>query len=671
MPLLEERKINMTELDKFINKMEIHLGITYTDEQRLLMSDFTKSRISFSSPGTGKTRTAIGGLIVAELFHRIPGENIYALSFTRAATGEIKHRHEETCSKLRISQTVNFATLHSICSSIIKENYTKLGIDSIKIVDNYDMKLLCDMILATGKDWGVNVSPQQARRIINATRELNSALIFDPSHVKSKKCFMDCKCTYELFTKFRKLLYDYNKLAETIQVSDILLYTLEILTRFPEVSQAFKRKCRIMLVDEFQDLSLLQLRIISLLADNVVAIGDIKQQIYAFNGACQEIVAQFYKYYPDAVRADLTKSFRCKNEIADFATKLILPNESGGEDFTGCGEGGEVVFKTQTDFDQIAADLEVELVQNNHNFVKDKMFLFRNNYSVVPLVEAFYKHNVPIQVQKYPIANTLPVVCDLCQAIMLAQNPADTSFMGILNIFIPEFQRYKKNEVNPLQKICKSTGKGIFDINYNFQDGMAGNTVMSALMDVSEMLRRGESTRELFKVLWPVYQEYWLREHSYYYEMEPEYYTRLVGPLIADKTFSKFLSDEARKKEIIEDCNTRRFGVRCYTFHGAKGLEADEIYIVDANANIIPNVGQLEKLKAARCDIDIAREIRNERSLVYVACTRAKEKLVIYSNPNELSSLFTTENQFSSYDALYKAYHDDYNDVAVFQEFYV
>ena len=660
----------MTDLDSFINLMEVRLKIDYTEEQKLLMSDFTKSRISFSSPGTGKTRTAIGGLVIAELFHKVPGKNIYALSFTRAATAEIKNRHEQTCKKLGISQTVNFSTLHSICSSIIKENYAKLGMDSIKVVSNFDMQLLCDMILSSSKEWGVDISPKQARLIINASRELNSALIFDPVHVESKKCFIDCKMTYELFTKFRKLLYDYNKLTESIQVSDILLYTLEILTRFPEVGAEFRRNCKVMLVDEFQDLSLLQLRIISLLAENVIAIGDIKQQIYAFNGACQEIVEQFYKYYPNAVRADLTRSFRCRDEIASYATTLIIPNKSGGEDFTGCGGGGTVEFRTQYDFEEMAEKLEIELVQNCHNFVKDKMFLFRNNFSAIPLVEALYKYHVPMQVQKYVAANTLPVVSDMCQAIMLAQNPGELSYASVLNVFVPEFQKYRRNEENPIQRICKQTGVGLFESNYCFKDGMAGGRVMNMLLDLGELLRKGATVRELFKVIWPIYKEHWLEDHSYIYEMEPEYYTKLVAPLIANKTFTQFIQDEAKKREVIEDCNMRRFGVRCYTFHGAKGLEADEVFIVDANAGIIPNVSQLDKLKAAGCNIDIAREIRNERSLVYVACTRAKEKLVIYSNPGELSTLFTTENLFSGYDRLYENYHDNFSDVEVFQEFY-
>lgn len=653
----------------FINKLQIRLKIDYTEEQIELLKDFTKSRISFSSPGTGKTRTAIGGLLTAELFHQIPGEQIYALSFTNAATGEIRHRHAEACEELRIKQKVNFSTLHSICTKIIKDNYHLLGMSSISISSNFEIGTLADMLLECAGEWGVALNPWQAKSIIRACRELNSALIFDPEHVKNKKCFMECKLSYEMFTKYRKLLYDYNKLIESIQVSDILLYTLEILLKYPEVGQKFKDNCKLMLVDEFQDLSLLQLRILSLLTDNIVAIGDIKQQIYAFNGACQEIVQQFYKYYPDAERIDLTRSFRCKNEIADFATQLILANSVGGEDFTGVGPGGSVEFKTQADFEVIAQNVGDELAQNHNCFLKNKLFLFRNNYSAIPLVEAFYKHKVPVRAEKYPIANQLPVVCDLCAAIILAQNPNMPDYSHVLNHYIPEFMCYKKDQDNPITRIMRKTGKSVFEINYTFKDPRTGGMVMEALMDVREAEMHGAPVRELFKILWPLYNDLWLREHSYMYELEPEYYTRLVSPLIATKNFSQFISDEQKKKEVIDECNERDFGVRCYTFHGAKGLESDEVYIVDANDGIIPNNSALKRLESKGCVIDIAREIRNERSLVYVACTRAKEKLVIYHQTDGLSSLFTTNNRYVKYDELYRGYKDTYSDVEVFTEF--
>lgn len=660
----------LSDLETFLTKLQVALGIDYTSEQLDLMSDFTTSKISFSSPGTGKTRTAIGGLLTAELFHKVPGNKIYALSFTNAATGEIKNRHEDACKKLRIKQTVNFSTLHSICTSILKANFEKLDMMHYSTSKDADMAILTDMLISSAKEWEMNLTPWQARMVVKATRALNSALTFDPAHVQAKKEFIDCKMSYEDFTRYRKLLYDYSKLSETIQVSDILLYTLEILLRFPEVGKKFKEGCKVMLVDEFQDLSLLQLRIISLLSDTVIAIGDIKQQIYAFNGACQEIVAQYHKYYPTATNINLTKSFRCKDEIAAYATKLILPNKVGGQDFEGTGPGGSVTFSTNADYDTLALNVADELAQNHNNFRKSKLFLFRNNFSVVPLVEALYRHQVPMQVHKYPAANTLPVVSDLCNTILFAQNSRVIENAFILNKLIPEFQMFKANEYNPLMKIATKTGDDILRINYNFKDPRAGNEVMSMILQVQDMLHTNATVRELFMIIWPVYEKFWLNDHAYQLEMEPEYYTRLVSSLIVNKNFNQFIKDEVKKNEVIEDCNSRRFGVRCYTFHAAKGLEADEVYIVDADDGIVPNKGQIVKLLKAGCVIDAAREIRNERSLVYVACTRAKEKLTIYHKEGQLSSLFTENNIYSELDTAYECYVDNYADVETFQEFF-
>ena len=162
--------------------------------------------------------------------------------------------------------------------------------------------------------------------------------MFDRSHVESKYAFKQCRMPYEDFTTLRKFLYLYTKMTDTLQVQDILIYTLELLLSHPEVSAEFKSRCRILLVDEFQDLSLLQLRVISLLSDTVIAIGDIKQQIYAFNGACQEIVGEFKRYFPNARELNLNKSFRCADTIVDYSKVIIHPNAMNEQDFIGTGK---------------------------------------------------------------------------------------------------------------------------------------------------------------------------------------------------------------------------------------------------------------------------------------------------------------------------------------------
>ena len=111
-------------------------------------------------------------------------------------------------------------------------------------------------------------------------------------------------------------------------------------------------------------------------------------------------------------------------------------------------------------------------------------------------------------------------------------------------------------------------------------------------------------------------------------------------------------------------------GVRCLTLHAAKGTEADVIHILDCENDIIPNVRKIKDMIESNCIVDSAREIRNERSLVYVGKTRAKHKLYIHYS-NELSSMFTDRNAYDVLDAEYESYTPSYSDVKVFESFFI
>lgn len=648
-------------LDDFILSTEARLGITHTKEQRDFYSDFTSSLISFSSPGTGKTRSAVMGLITAEFFHKIPGDQIYALSFTNMATIEFANRHKDTCNKLGKPQSVNFSTLHSLCSKILKENYALLGMSNLTVTASTPVATLVDMLIQWGQDNHVNITKYNARSIIYAVRSLNSSLVFDPRYVESTYAFKKCNITYDEFTAIREVLYSRNKLIDTIPVDDIMLYTLELLLSHPEVSVSFKQKCRILVIDEFQDLSLLQLRIISLLSNCVIAIGDIKQQIYAFNGACQDIVEQYYKYFPTARRADLTQSFRCKNEIADYATSLILFNETGGEDFKGTGPGGHISIKYDIPLDNICRALKESYVQNLHKFPRTYMFLFRNNFSAIPIVEALYKEQLPMRADKYIAANRIPIISELCEIIELALHPEMLNNIAALRYLCTDFVKYKNFRDIPIYAICQKTGETVLSPNVSLDA-----SVKTLLTRVADMVNKNARLSDIFNTIWTRYSSTYLTERRYYFEYEPEYYTGLVAPITRSKTYTQFIHDEIEKEKLLKEYAVLQEGIRCYTFHAAKGLEADVVYIVDAEANIIPNTAKLDKMELAGCPMEKAREIRNERSLVYVACTRAKSELHIYCH--SLSTLMSGINYFSEYDDLYKT-RVHYEDVLYFEKF--
>lgn len=655
-------------VDTFLSDLSARVGTQYTDEQREFMKDFTSPIISFSSPGTGKTKSAIGGLITAELYHQIPGENIYALSFTNMSTGELQVRHKRECELVGIRQTVNFQTLHSLCSRLLKSNYKLLGINKLEVVNTIPIAQLADMITNVANDRGINIQPWQIRPFVNAVRSLNSSLVFDQMHVESKYAFKQCKMPYEDFTTLRKVLYLYTKMTDTIQVDDILLYTLELLLTHPEVSEAFKQNCRILLVDEFQDLSLLQLRIITLLSDCVIAIGDIKQQIYAFNGACQEIVTEFKKYFPNARELNLNQSFRCADSIIEYSKTIIAPNAMNEQDFRGMGKHGVVNVVPNMPLSAICDAIENSYRQNHNVFVEDSLFLFRNNFSAIPVAEEFFKRKVPFRVNKYQAANTIPVIREMCAVVELAANPERLSNFTALSYILPEMREYRDITKNPLYKICAETGQGLFDVQYNFRNAMEARVAMEMLLTVRDMLSANKPMREILNTIYPVFKSTWLKNKEPYLEMPSTYYINMVQPLVG-KTYFQFIKDEMAKVQAINDANARRQGVRCYTFHAAKGLEADAVYLLDCDAGICPNMHKLDLMEAAGCALEKAREIRNERSLLFVAATRAKTSLTITYSV-EKTPLLEPLNLFQQYDMLYTEHRVSYEDVEAFEDFF-
>lgn len=652
----------------FITSMEARLNCEYTEEQRALIEEFDRPTICFASPGTGKTHTAIAGLINAELYKGIPGENIYALSFTRMATAELSVRHKAACEKLRIQPTVTFKTLHSLCAEILRKNYRYFDLERLDTEKQRPLKDQVKLVEEMVTEWGEKITPQVARAVVLACQSLNSALIFDDDTVKTKMAYKETHCEYELFKKIRRNLFVFPMYTGKIPVDCLMLYALVLMLDHPEVSEQFKSKCKLMLVDEAQDLSLLHLRIISLLTDNPILIGDMKQQIYAFNGACQEIVDQFYRLFPQAETKELTQSFRCKNEIINFANEIIVPNNLDGKVATGTGNGGSVQVLTDLSLEELAHAWAEDFKKNNNMFSRDTLILFRNNASATPIAEALFRCQVPFRVNNYIAATELPVVKEMVEILTLCRNPYGLNYVHALGYLIPELRGYGKVQDNPIYKICDKNNCNVFGVNYVFKDPGVGAEAMALLMELSEEITKGTVVFDLMNMLWPMYEEQWLHNRTWMLEYSPAYYLNLVQPVIRDKTFDKFVSDEGAKLAFIKENLERHRGIRCYTMHASKGLEADDVYILDADADLIPNLSKLDKMCKKHCEMDAAREIRNERSLCYVACTRAREHVYIVPRVR-VAPMLMGENEFQDFDNLYTSFSIVSDDINAFNAF--
>lgn len=654
--------------------IDAQMGITSTDEQKEFAADFKTPLMSFSNPGTGKSQSIIQGLIMAQTYGKVSGSKINAMSFTREATAELQHRYEAACKKCYISPNVKFNTFHAITRRIVLTKYPSMQIRSGFNLEK-DIKLLEGYIRKRGFECD---DAYFLKKVLYTIDSLNNALQFDPENVKRSYKFKELNMDIELFQQLRKDLFQSWLIQGMITQGSIPMYALYVLANEPEIRRKFRDEYEIMVVDEFQDMTKLYLIILSIISKNLIVIGDIKQQIYGFNGACSDIVQEYMKMYPNARRVDLTQSFRCKDEIAMYATRIYKPNDLNIVPFKGTGEGGSISIVKTTELDvkgiveNIAKEQSVESSEN----ARQTMFLFRNNFSITPIAEELYKQNVHFRVKKFYKVMDLPIYNTLTCLAFIAQEPENMKFHKYLIQIIPELRKYTEEDC-PVFKAVKITNErrkaignykqvAIYDLDYAWKQ-QGSKEILKAIRIANERIKKDMMCSHVFDAFVKVYDEYIIEGKWWKFDQPREYYDQLVMPIIANKTFPQMVAEEYEKANRIEECVRTNIGVKCYTMHSAKGLEADDVYLLDMENEIFPSAKNMKRYCDAECQFEAAKTLREERNLLYVAITRAKDKVVI-SYSGTLTKLITNpnNNEYSYLDDIYRIEHTDYDDVGYF-----
>lgn len=648
--------------------LSAYMGSPLTEEQKEFASDFTKDTISFSDPGTGKTHTLVAGLIIAQTYHKVDGRAINCMSFTNAAVSEMAGRYEKYCKKCTITPTVQFNTFHSLSNKIMKEAYP-----TMRIMSHGDVKTDVEDMTNYLIEAGINVEPEdrnKVRKVIKAINNLNSSLTFHPDNVMLKYDFIELGMDIEIFQQLRRRWFLRGLTTNQIVQGDIPLYCLYALMSKEHIIPRWKGKYKIMVVDEFQDLSLLHLRILSYIAETLIVIGDMKQQIYAFNGACPQIVREYSKLHPNARVCNLTRSFRCGQEIAEFATKTIKPNDTSVECFTGHDRGSSVQLMNRRDINwsAIAESIEADIRTHGRANARDVMFLYRNNASAIPIIEELYKRGIPYRCPKFAKIMDIPMFDSLSKLVNVAWQPHNYQWVSEALKLFPEFRNTPFGcEPAPVQSM-RASGKDIFELSYRYKDTSSLEILEAMKLARADIMQEKSAGITYMKVM-GVYKKHILKNEWWKLDNTEEFYFGLVAPICNSKPYVLMYNEELDKFVKNEQCIQANNGVRCYTMHAAKGLEADDVYILDCDTEIFPNATIMKKKKASGCLYDIAVDIRSERNLLYVALTRAKDNVIVtYSGAEPAKLLMRPDDiEYQEYDEIYNMNVRDFDDA---QEFF-
>ena len=544
--------------------------------------------------------------------------SILVITFTKAAATEMKERFlrlmEQSEEKPQGYGNVLFGTFHAVFFNILKLSYGFTAANILREETRYQyMKEIVDRL----------------KLEIDDENEFISGVLGEISLIKNERIalehYFSKNCAEDIFRKIFASYEQRKRNARLIDFDDMLSYTWELLTKRPDILEAWQKKFRYILVDEFQDINRLQYDILRLLAqpeNNLFIVGDDDQSIYRFRGAKPEIMLNFQKDFPTAGRVLLNDNFRSTRQIVNAAGRVIRKNQSrfAKEITARGGEGPGVRILAFEDQQQECLYLlkEMQEYKKNGGAWQQMAVLYRTNTQPRLLIQKFMEFNVPFRVRdqvpnlfEHWIAKNL-----FCYIRLACGSKLRKDLLPVLN----RPKRYMNRECLNDEIICWE-----YMMDYYKDKPYVCDKIERLQYDLKMLGRMGPFAAINYIRHVMGYEEY-LKEYAEFRRMNAEDLMEVLNELQesarAYKTYDEWFAYMERYKKEMDEMRKRqqevKEGVHLATMHSSKGLEYDKVFILDAAEGITP-------YKKAVLDADL----EEERRMFYVAMTRAKKELTI------------------------------------------
>lgn len=645
---IEELQSIIRSIESISNKtQEIRLPRTYKiDYQKELNNSQLEAVTTINGPvlviagaGSGKTRVIVHRVAFMLENGIDPGE-ILLLTFTRKASSEMIGRVQGLLNDNK-AQKVFGGTFHSFSNYILRKNANLLGIPSnFTIIDSEDSADTIDLMkseLRIEKKEKAFPKKNRLQEIISSARNRNLTIrnVIQNEFSGLLEYIDQIELINKGYEKYKKIckIFDYDDLMEVLR--DSLRDNLSFRRRL-------NNEFRFIMVDEYQDTNIVQKEIVEYLSEgmrNILVVGDDAQSIYSFRGANYENILRFPQKYPDCKVIKIEQNYRSNQKILDFTNDII--------------ENARIGYKKQL-FSRILYD-DLPVVrkfydqQTEAEFIVDKILEYREKgialNQVAILVRAFWHARyIEIELNRRSIPyiavgglafNERKHVKDIISYLRILQNPYDAVAWHRILKYLPGVGLITARKI--IEKIISEKGleKNSFE-NTRFAEGLNRLTAMinKASDNKISIARKIEIIREYYSpILQATESDYQIRmlDINVLIDLSSKYDA-------LDKFLTDFALDPPSKKfgnkttPLIDESEDKPLTVS--TIHSAKGLEWFSVIIPHALDGLIPSVRALNNIE----------EIEEERRLFYVACSRAKQDLII-----TMPSFVATYNAFLSY----------------------
>ena len=564
--------------------------------------------------GSGKTKvltTRIANLIE----NGVKPYNILAITFTNKAAGEMRERVNNIIN----AHDAFIGTFHSFGLKIIRENSTLFNLTSaFTLIDTEDQTSIIKKIM---KD-------------INITDKMIS-----PAFIKSKISFIknnmlsDSEIANFLISENEKIAvkiyYEYEKILKrnnTLDFDDLLKKPVELFNSNKEVLEKYQDKFKYILIDEYQDTNEVQYKLVKLLSKkylNLFVVGDPSQSIYAFRGANYQNILNFEKDFKGCTVIKLPQNYRSTQTILDAANEVISHNKQRKDLdlFSDLGQGVKIKY-IRTFNDSMENKRVVDEIQKLYEegySRKDMAIFYRTNAQSRSIEDALVKANIPYKVFGSFYFYKRKEIKDLLAYLKLIANPSDD--VSLERVINEPKRKIGDKTIENLREKARSLNISMFEAIDSGKELEFKNLILNLIEISKDTSITGliDKTLELSKMK-ETYENDKSLESDIRLENLMEF--RSVSETYEKETGNVNLSDFLMEVSLVSDAaeySTDADAVTLMTVHSAKGLEFKVVFIIGLEENIMP-------ISKALYDDE---ELEEERRLMYVAITRAKEKLYL------------------------------------------
>lgn len=601
--------------------------------------------IILAGAGSGKTRVLTHRIMHLIKEKKTNESNILAITFTNKAANEMKERIFNLIGDTTKYIWIN--TFHAMCLKILRTNIEYLGYKTnFTILDSSEQKRVIKDIIENYKYDIDQYNSNFILKVISNSKNKNES----PEDLSQKSKFGFMKNVSNIYLKYQQYL----KKNNVLDFDDLIIKTIELFEKSDETLKYYQNKFKYIHVDEYQDTSIIQYKLIKLLSNfhkNICVVGDDDQSIYSWRGANVNNITDFEKDFKNSKIIYLNQNYRSNNIILSAANSIIKNNIKRKEKklWTNIISDNKINFNyAENDIEE--ADYISKKIKKLNNY-NNTAILYRNNYLSRVIENSLIKNSIPYKILGSLHFLNRKEIKDILSYINVLINPDDElSIKRIINV--PK-RGIGKETLKKIEIYMQQNKINMYEALKNVKDIKLSTNITRKIVAFIEIFEKYKNFNDysIAEILEGIYIDSGYKEMlEQTVNVENRERISNISELVSssiqysksNKSILEFMSDISLYSDTDKNENNKDNSVTLSTIHASKGLEYDTVFIIGLEENIFPS-------NIMEDDTDIKEKIEEERRLAYVAITRAKNNLFISATKRRMKFGKNITNKLSRF----------------------